>query len=64
MHLQRNYVWSLDLSDTELKVILKALGGDELSEAEKSLADKLVDTLTENAARQERLVAGKRRRKG
>lgn len=63
MHLQRNYVWSLDLSDRELKVVMKALRGDELSDDEQSLAEKLGDTLAENAARLERITAGKRRRK-
>lgn len=63
MHLQRNYVWTLDLSDRELKVVIKALRGDDLDETEQSLAEKLGDTLTENAARLDRLTAGKRRNK-
>jgi hypothetical protein len=63
MHLQRNFVWSLDLSDRELKVILKSLKGDELSDDEQSLAEKLSETLTENAARLDRITAGKRRRR-
>ena len=62
MHLQRNFVWSLDLSDRELKVIVKALQAGGLSEAELTLAAKLGDTLAENAARLERLTAGKKRR--
>lgn len=63
MHLQRNFVWSLDLSDRELKVILKTLRDEELSEDEQSLADKLGETLAENAVRLERISTGKRRRR-
>lgn len=63
MHLQRNFVWSLDLSDRELRVILKTLRGEELSDDEQSLADKLADTLVVNSARLERVSTGKRRNK-
>lgn len=63
MHLNRNFVWTLDLSDRELKLIIKVLKDEELNEAEQSLAEKLADALTTNAARQERISAGKRRRR-
>ena len=62
MHLQRNFVWTLDLSDRELKVIIKCLADEEaLTEAEQSLVDKLAKSIPENAARQERVSTGKRR---
>jgi len=63
MHLQRNFVWSLDLSDRELKLMLKALRGDALDEDEQSLAEKLSDTLAENAVRLERISFGRKRHK-
>ena len=63
MHLQRNFVWSLDLSDRELKLMLKALRGDALDEDEQSLAKKLSDTLAENAVRLERISSGRKRNK-
>jgi len=63
MHLQRNFVWSLDLSDRELKLMLKALRGDALDEDEQSLAEKLSDTLAENAVRLERISSGRKRHK-
>jgi len=63
MHLQRNFVWSLDLSDRELKLMLKALRGDALDEDEQSLAEKLSDTLAENAVRLERISSGRKRNK-
>jgi len=62
MHLQRNFVWTLDLSDRELKVIIKCLKDEELTDDEQSLVDKLCTTIPENAARQERVSVGKRRR--
>jgi len=65
MHLQRNFVWSLDLSERELKVIIKVLKDDEeLTDDEQSLADKLADTLGENAVRLERVSTGRRHRRG
>ena len=62
MHLQRNFVWSLDLSERELRVIVKVLKGEALDEDETSLAEKLGDTLTENAARLDRVSTGRRRK--
>ena len=62
MHLQRNFVWTLDLSDRELKVIIKCLEGAELSEKERSLAEKLADSIPSMAVRLERVSGGKRRR--
>ena len=63
MHLQRNFVWTLDLSDRELKVIIKCLENDsELTEKEQSLADKLAESIPTNAVRLERVSSGKRRR--
>lgn len=64
MHLQRNFVWTLDLSDRELKLLIKVLtDGSELTDDEMSLADKLAEALLTNAARLERVSAGKRRRR-
>jgi hypothetical protein len=63
MHLQRNFVWTLDLSDRELKVIIKCLeGGTGLDAAEVSLAKKLADAIPGMASRLERVSSGKRRR--
>ena len=63
MHLQRNFVWTLDLSDRELKLIVKCLIADEdLTDEEQSLAEKLGASIPENAARQEHVSTGKRRR--
>jgi len=63
MHLQRNFVWTLDLSDRELKVIIKSLENkDELSAAERSLAEKLAEAISTNVARLERVSGGKLRR--
>lgn len=61
MHLQRNFVWTLNLSDRELKVIIKVLQDEELSEDDESLVEKLAVTLPENATRLERISTGKRR---
>lgn len=61
MHLSRNFAWSLDLSDREFRVVLKTLRGDDLSDDEQSLVDKLVDALATNAARLERISTGKSR---
>jgi hypothetical protein len=61
MHLSRNFAWSLDLSDREFRVLLRALRNDELSSEEVSLVDKLIDVLTTNAARLERISTGKSR---
>ncbi|MGE3483138.1 MAG: hypothetical protein AB7L09_00015 [Nitrospira sp.] len=63
MHLHRNFVWTLDLSDRELKVIIKCLSGEELSPGDASLATKLSQTLVENEARLNRLSAGRHRGK-
>jgi len=63
MHLKRNFVWSLDLSERELKTIVKVLKDDELSDDEQSLVDKLADTLAENAVRLERISTGHRKPK-
>lgn len=63
MHLQRNFVWTLDLSERELRLILKVLKDEELTEDEQGLAEKLADSMATNAARLERVSAGKRRRK-
>lgn len=63
MHLQRNFVWTLDLSDRELKVIVKCLKDEELTDDEQSLAEKLGQAIPENASRQERISVGKRRRR-
>jgi len=63
MHLKRNFVWSLDLSERELKTIVKVLKDDELSDDEQSLVDKLADTLAENAVRLERISTGRRKPK-
>ena len=63
MHLQRNFVWTLDLSDRELKVIMKCLKDDaELDATEQSLADKLAESLPSMAVRLERVSSGKRRK--
>jgi hypothetical protein len=64
MHLNRNFVWTLDLSDRELKVIIKLLRDEELDDDEQSLTEKLADTLFENMLRLERISSGKRRRRG
>jgi hypothetical protein len=61
MHLQRNFVWSLDLSERELKTIIKVLRDDELTDDEQSLVDKLAGTLAENAVRLERISTGRRK---
>lgn len=63
MHLQRNFVWTLDLSDRELKLVIKVLQDDDLTDDEQGLAEKLAESLLTNAARQERISAGKRRRR-
>jgi len=63
MHLQRNFVWSLDLSERELKVIVKVLKDEELDDDEQSLSEKLGETLAENAVRLDRVSTGRRRRK-
>ena len=62
MHLQRNFVWSLDLSERELRIIMKCLSGEALDDDEQGLAEKLGETLAENSVRLERITAGKRRR--
>ena len=62
MHLQRNFVWTLDLSDRELKVILKSLQAEEdLTEKEQSLAEHLAEKLPSMIKRLERVSTGKRR---
>ena len=62
MHLQRNFVWTLDLSDRELKVILKSLQNEEdLTEKEQSLAENLAEKLPSMIKRLERVSTGKRR---
>lgn len=63
MHLQRNFVWTLDLSERELRLILKILKDEELTDDEQGLADKLAAAITTNAARLERVSAGNRRRR-
>ena len=64
MHLQRNFVWTLDLSDRELKLLVKLLSGDEeLTEDETGLADKLAEVLAENAVRLERVSSGRGRKR-
>ncbi len=63
MHLHRNFVWTLDLSNRELKVIIKSLKNGELTDDEQSLADKVADALAENAIRLERISEGRRRKK-
>ncbi len=63
MHLRRNYVWTLDLSDRELKLIIKVLKDEELTDDEESLAAKLAVTIPENAILLERISAGKRQRR-
>lgn len=62
MHLQRNFVWTLDLSDRELKVIVKCLGKAELTEKEQSLAKKLAESLPPMVTRLERVSNGRRRK--
>lgn len=44
MHLH-NYAWNLALTTTELRVISKALAGDDLTEVEEELAEKLAGTI-------------------
>jgi len=62
MHLQRNFVWTLNLSERELRLIVKVLEDkSELTDDEQGLADKLADALITNVARLERVSAGKRR---
>lgn len=61
MHLSRNFAWSLDLSDREFRVLLRALKQEPLSDDENSLVDKLIDVLVVNAARLERISTGKSR---
>lgn len=61
MHLRRNFVWTLDLSDRELKTIIKILREEDLDDDEQGLADKLSDTLSENASRLEHISAGRSR---
>lgn len=61
MHLSRNFAWSLDMSDREFRVLLRALKQEQLSDEELGLVDKLIDVLTTNAARLERISTGKSR---
>ncbi len=61
MHLHRNFVWTLNLSDRELKVIIKCLQDEDLTDDEQSLVDKLSETLPENAVRLERVSTGRKR---
>lgn len=44
MHLH-NYAWNLALTTTELRIISKALAGDDLTEAEEEQAEKLASTI-------------------
>ena len=44
MHLH-NYAWNLALTTTELRIISKALAGDDLSEEEEEQAEKLAGTI-------------------
>ena len=62
MYLKRNFVWTLDLSERELKVIIKLLKDEEdLTDEEQELADRLADSVSENAARQERISTGRKK---
>jgi hypothetical protein len=64
MHLQRNFVWTLNLSERELRLIIKVLDDkEEISDDEQGLADKLTKSLITNASRLERVSAGKRRQR-
>lgn len=60
MHLHRNFVWTLSLSERELRVVIKALKSAELTSEEQSLADKVADAMAENAIRLERISSGRR----
>jgi hypothetical protein len=44
MHLH-NYAWNLALTTTELRIISKALAGDDLTEEEEEQAEKLAGTI-------------------
>lgn len=44
MHLH-NYAWNLALTTTELRIISKALAGDDLTEDEEEQAEKLAGTI-------------------
>lgn len=61
MHLSRNFAWSIDLSDREFRVLLRALRQEPLGPDEQSLVEKLIDVLATNAARLERISTGKSR---
>ena len=63
MHLQRNFVWTLDLSERELRVLIKCLRDEELDADEQSLAEKLGDSIPEIAARAESVSIGRRRKR-
>jgi hypothetical protein len=59
MHLSRNFAWSLDLSDREFKVVLKALRSEKLTEEEGGLVKKIAISIEENAVRLERISSGR-----
>ena len=44
MHLH-NYAWNLALTTTELRIISKALAGDDLTDEEEEQAEKLASTI-------------------
>jgi len=46
MHLSPGYAWRLELSKRELAVVIRCLNGDDLSEEEDELAQKLANTIT------------------
>jgi hypothetical protein len=61
MYLKRNFVWTLNLSDRELKLIVKLLQDqDDLTDDDQNLADKLAISISENVARQERISTGRK----
>jgi hypothetical protein len=61
MYLKRNFVWTLNLSDRELKLIIKLLQDqDDLTDDDQNLADKLAISILENATRQERISTGRK----
>lgn len=45
MYLNKNYAWRIDVTTFELNVLRKVLRGDDLTEAEDSVAEKLSSTM-------------------
>ena len=62
MYLKRNFVWTLDMSERELKLIIKLLKDeDDLTDDEQELADRLAISVSDNAVRQERISTGRKK---